>query len=116
MRVRHSTASDATFSTEGAGAWDADHTLENVWTELEVDFGTKPVYDATFQITDAAITATSKVVVMQSGKTATGRASGDMQWDAVNYAANADDGFATCYALCSPGPIVGRRILYYQVI
>lgn len=85
------------------------------WTELEVNFGNTPVYDANFTITDAAISAVSKIIVVPSGKTATGRTSGDWQWDGATFAALADVGFATCYVTFTPGPIVGRRNIQYQV-
>lgn len=85
------------------------------WTELEVDFGSTPVFDAQFTITDAAISTTSKVAVVPSGKVATGRTAGDWQWDGGTFAALAGSGSATCYATFSPGPIVGRRYIQYQV-
>jgi hypothetical protein len=86
-----------------------------VWTELDVDFGAKPVYDAQFTITDAGISASSKVVVMPSGKASTGRTADDWRWDGAVFAANPASGSATCYATFLPGPIVGFRKLQYQV-
>lgn len=86
------------------------------WTEVEVDFGSTPVYDAAFTITDAAITSPSvKVIVVPSGKPATGRTADDWQWDGGSFAANPGTGSAACYATFFPGPIVGKRKLQYQV-
>lgn len=85
------------------------------WTEVEVDFGTDPVYDASFVITDAAISGTSKVQVLPCGKAATGRTSDDWQWDGAAFAANPGSGSATCYVTFSPGPIVGPRKVQYSV-
>jgi hypothetical protein len=87
----------------------------SVWTEMDVDFGTKPVYDAQFTITDAGISASSKVMVLPSGKASTGRTADDWQWDGAVFAANPASGSATCYATFLPGPIVGFRKLQYQV-
>ena len=85
------------------------------WTEVEIDFGTDPVYEASFTITDAAITGASKMQVLPCGKAATGRTADDWQWDGAAFAANPGSGSATCYATFSPGPIVGPRKVQYSV-
>lgn len=86
------------------------------WTEVEIDFGSTPVYEATFTITDAAITSSAvKVILVPSGKAATGRTADDWQWDGGTFAANPGTGSATCYAAFFPGPIVGKRKLQYSV-
>jgi len=87
----------------------------SVWTEYEIDFGTTPVYDATFTVTDATVTALTEVAVVQSGATATGRAAGDALFDAITYAAVPAAGSFTLYALAYPGPVVGKRKILYQV-
>jgi hypothetical protein len=86
-----------------------------LWTEVEVDFGSDPAYEASFTITDAGITAASKVQVLPCGKAATGRTADDWQWDGATFAANPGSGSATCYAVFTPGPIVGRRKVQYSV-
>ena len=86
------------------------------WTEVEVDFGSVPVYEATFTITDAAITSSAvKMAIIPCGKAATGRTADDWQWDGGTFAANPGAGSAECYAAFFPGPIVGKRKLQYQV-
>ena len=85
------------------------------WVEVEIDFGALPVYGAEFVITDAAITATSKVQVLPCGKAAAGRTADDWAWDGAAFAANPGTGSATCYAHFLPGPIVGRRTVQYSV-
>jgi len=85
------------------------------WTEVEIDFGSDPVYDAQFTITDAAITGTSKVQVLPCGKAATGRTADDWQWDGAAFAANPGSGSALCYVTFSPGPVVGPRKVQYSV-
>lgn len=86
------------------------------WTELEVDFGASPIYEDSFTITDAAITALGQIVVVPCGKAATGRTADDWQWDGAIFAANPGAGSATCYVTFHPGPIVGRRMIQYQVV
>jgi hypothetical protein len=84
-------------------------------TEIEVDFGTKPVFDALFSVTDAAVSGTSKVTVVESGKPATSRVAGDAQWDAILSAANPTTGSFALYCTAQPGPVVGKRKLHYMV-
>lgn len=85
------------------------------WVEVEIDFGSAPVYGAEFTITDAAISAASKVQVLPCGKAATGRTADDWAWDGAAFAATPAVGSATCYAHFLPGPIVGRRKVQYSV-
>lgn len=85
------------------------------WTESEVDFGSKPVYSASFTITDAAISAASKVQVLPCGKAATGRTADDWAWDSAAFAANPGAGSATCYVTFVPGPVVGKRKVQYSI-
>lgn len=85
------------------------------WTETEVDFGSTPRYDKSFTVTDAAISAGSKVAVVASGKAATGRSAGDDLWDAITYSALPAAGSMTVYAYANPGPVVGKRKIQYQV-
>lgn len=86
------------------------------WTEVEVDFGSMPVYDSTFTITDAAITSSAvKVIINPCGKAATGRTADDWQWDTCNVVANPGTGSATCYVVFFPGPIAGRRKFQYTI-
>lgn len=86
------------------------------WTEIEVDFGTLPVYSAEFTITDAAITSSAvKMQVLPCGKAATGRTADDWAWDGATFAANPGTGSATCYAYFLPGPVVGPRKIQYSV-
>lgn len=85
-------------------------------TEIEIDFGTKPVPSKSFTITDAAVSATSKISIVPSAKTATGRVNtDDMEWDGLNLAAVAGTGSFTVYAVANPGPVVGKRVINYIV-
>ena len=83
-------------------------------TETEVDFGTTPTTDALFTITDAGVSATSKIIVQASGKPATGRVAGDDQWDSITYSANPGTGSFSVYAKAS-GSVVGKRKIHYTV-
>jgi len=82
---------------------------------IEYDFGSSPVYDAEFTITDSNITLTSTVIVTPGGA-ATGRTADDWRWDGASIGVVAGSGSATCYVTFSPGPIVGKRKFNYTVI
>lgn len=84
-------------------------------SSVEINFGTSPVYDAQFTITDAQITSSS-IVLVAPGGAATGRTADDWQWDGASASAVSGNGSATCYVTFSPGPIVGRRKFNYTVI
>jgi hypothetical protein len=85
-------------------------------TEAEVDFGTTPRWEAQFTITDAAVLSTSKIIISESGKIATGRvAAGDAQWDSISIAALPATGSFIAYCRADPGPVVGKRKLHYMV-
>lgn len=99
----------------GGTAWRAGGAGAS-WTEAEIDFGSAPVYSASFTITDAAITSSAvKLQVLPCAKAATGRTADDWEWDGATFAANPGTGSATCYALFTPGPIVGRRRIQYSI-
>jgi hypothetical protein len=86
------------------------------WTSTEVDFGSdKPVYSATFTVTDNSCAADSKIAVISSGDAATGRAAGDDLWDSITYSAIPAAGFFTLYANSNPGPVAGKRKILYSI-
>lgn len=85
-------------------------------TNVEVDFGSTPVTEATFVVTDAAVSGTSKILVSESGTAATGRAAGDALWDSISCAAVPGSGSFTLYCKANPGPVVDKRTLSYMVL
>lgn len=86
-----------------------------VITEVEIDFGSSPVYDKTFTITDASVSGTSKIMVTPSGAAPTGLTSDEWLWDALGFAALAGSGSFTLYAHAQPGPVSGKRKILYTV-
>src|SRR5574343_396988 len=82
-------------------------------TETTINFGTKPVYDKSFTITDAGVTGSSKILIFPSGNAPSGRHSDDWQWDSITFAAVAGSGQFTLYANAN-GPVEGTRNIYYQ--
>jgi hypothetical protein len=85
-------------------------------TETEIDFGSgAPLYEKKFTITDAGVSPTSKVFVVQSGSVATSRVGDDAEWDSVDYAAKSGTGEFTLLAVATPGPIKGKRKIFYTI-
>lgn len=97
------------YSSSGGGGGSA------VWTEEELDFGSTPVADKTFVITDATVTATSKIAVVGSAKIPTAGTGDEGLLDIVVYTAKPAAGSFTIYAMALPGPIQGNRNILYQV-
>lgn len=81
------------------------------WTQITIDFGSDPVYDKTFTVVDATVSATSKIVASESGDSA----SDSVLWDGLSFAAGALAGSFTLYVSANPGPVSGTRKVYYQV-
>lgn len=98
----------------GMNAWGGT-AIPFTWSETEIDFGSSPIYDAQFTLTDVTIASNSKILVMPSGNAATDRTADDWQWDMGMFVATPATGSATVYAQFFPGPIVGKRKIQYQI-
>jgi len=85
--------------------WNAEHVISI--TSATVDFGTTPVYNKSFTVVDADCTTSNKVFIC--GTAATDEA----EFDAITYAAKANNGTITVYANAQPGPVSGARTFYY---
>lgn len=100
------------LTTGGAGA---DPSWQPLLTEVEIDFGSTPVYEATFSVSDARVSGTRLVSVSPSGNAPTGLTSDEWLWDAIGFAALPGSGSFTLYAHAEPGPVSGKRKILYQV-
>lgn len=83
-------------------------------TEVEVDLGNDGRTSGSFTITDAAISATSKVFVLASGNTATNKGTGELEMDAIVCASKPGSGSATVYWVAT-GLVKGRFKFIYMV-
>jgi len=82
-------------------------------TETEIDFGTTPVTEKSFTITNGAITTSSLVMVSPSGKAATGRVGNDYSWETFSFSVVPGTGKFELTANCSNGSVVGKRKILY---
>lgn len=64
----------ATVSGGGGGS---------TWTAVEIDFGVDAKFVAKLTVVDASVTATTKVMVLQSGIAATGRQADENEMDSI---------------------------------
>lgn len=66
-------------------------------TEVEIDFGNSAKFEVTTTVVDAAVSATSKIIILQSGIAATGRQADENYYDGI---------------ICTATPGSGSFLLY----
>ena len=84
-------------------------------TEVEIDFGSKPVNDKTFVITDGTVTNTNKIIVFPSPNNVTGQLGNDWEVDNAIFSATANTGSITLY-VNAQFSMNGKRKIYYQIL
>lgn len=84
-------------------------------TEVELDFGTKPVNNKTFTIIDVTIVNTNKIIITPSPSNATGQLGNDWEVDNAIFSAKANTGNFTLY-VNAQFSMNGKRKLYYQIL
>lgn len=84
-------------------------------TSYELDFGAVPTPDKQFTITDAGVSASSKITIFPNANPATGRVGNDYAWDIITFSAIPATGTFELYATVVNGSVVGKRNIYYSV-
>jgi len=84
-------------------------------TEVELDFGSTATAYANFSVTDAAVTATSKLLWTQSGNTPTGGQTDDSEMDPVACSIRPATGSFTARCKAMDGPVRGKLKFWYSV-
>lgn len=84
-------------------------------TETEIDFGTKPVNNKTFTITDAMVSGSNKIIVIGSASNATGQVGNDWEVDSAMFSTKSNSGNFTLY-VNSQFSMSGKRKIYYQIL
>lgn len=99
----------------GDGSWAAAGGAGAPWVEAEIDFGSNPIVSKRFTIASVGVTASSKILVLPSGKVATGRVGDDWEWDSITLSAipGTDQFVVTAHA---SSRVVGKRTIQYQVL
>ena len=83
--------------------------------EVEIDFGSIAVWDATFTITDATISATSKIIITHSGNAATGKEADENEMDNLVCTPRPTAGSFDLFCSGVPGAVEGKFKLFYAV-
>ena len=81
--------------------------------QVEVDFGPVPTSYGVFTVTDAAVSALSRLHVVQAGNAATGRSADENEMDPIAFSARASAGVLTITGRTLDGPVVGRYVVDY---
>lgn len=84
-------------------------------TEIEIDFGAKPVNDKIFIITDARVSNENKILIFPSPNNIIGQSGNDWEVDNAIFSAKANTGNITLY-INSQFSMNGKRKIYYQII
>ena len=83
--------------------------------EVEIDFGAAALREKRFTITNAAVTAATKIVATQSGKAATGRSADENEMDYLHLRAVPGAGTFTLHAACLTGRVSGKFKVSYLI-
>jgi hypothetical protein len=97
----------ATINVTGSGGSSA--------TQIEVNFGTIPTRSKTFTITDATVSASTPLIITQSGAAAPGRQSDENEMDPIVFSGTPGSGQFTLIASALNGPVVGNYMVNYVV-
>lgn len=83
--------------------------------EVEVDFGSVPVWSKVLTVIDATITTASKIIAVQSGKAASGREADENEMDPILFSATPQSGQMLLIANPQAGPVGGSYKVNYIV-
>jgi hypothetical protein len=81
----------------------------------EIDFGPTPTYDASFIITDAAVSVANYILPTQAGIVATGRQLDEDEMDKLIMVAEAGAGQFILKVHSTTGPVAGKYKIGYQI-
>ena len=85
------------------------------WYQTSVNFGSNPTWNGAFTITNAFASTTSYIIVLMSGNSPTGLNEEEAEWDVITFAAKSLSGSFIVRAAAFPGPVSGRRKIFYLI-
>ena len=85
------------------------------WTTVEIDFGTAARFVAKATVTDASVSATSKLIAVQAGTAATGRQADENELDAITCRGIPATGTFTLICSCERSVTHGLFKVHYTV-
>jgi hypothetical protein len=98
----------------GDGTWAAVTAVASI-SQTEIDFGTTPVAEASFLITDAAVTPSSRLLGVVAYVAPTGKDLDELDMDGIDLKFAPGSGQFTLYARGLDGYVADKFIIYYQV-
>lgn len=99
---------DGTFATPASSSL--------AFTDVQIDFGANPVFDAKISIVDGAAAPGQYVVINLGNKFASAAELDGYQWDGLIVAAVPAAGQIDLYIQANPGPVSGTREISYALI
>lgn len=84
-------------------------------TEIEIDFGSSGEFVYTATVVDAAVSAISKIIFLQSGIAATGRQADENEMDSITCNATPGSGSFVIYCQCQRSPTHGKFKINYSI-
>jgi hypothetical protein len=84
-------------------------------TQVEIDFGSTPTSYKTFVISDASITSSSKILVMQAGDAPTGKSADENEMDYLKFSAIPGSGQFTLNAYSIDGSVINKFKINYTI-
>lgn len=85
------------------------------YTEVEIDFGSTPVYSKIITVTDATVSGSSRVIVKALAEDATDTKKDEWQFDVIQMVPEVGTGEFYLHCLAVPGPVMGKRKIIYSV-
>ena len=85
-----------------------------IFNSFTVNFGTSPVYDSYFTITDAGVTSSSNILVTRSGATAGGQDADENELADFSITVTPGTGNFSLYLQCQDGLVAGQFTFYYS--
>lgn len=83
-------------------------------SSAEINVGALPTIEAVIVVTDASVTATSKIIAVHSGIAATGKDADEAEMDVIILRCTPNGGSFTVYVLSLTGPVSGLFKINYQ--
>lgn len=98
----------------GDGTWNTPTAIVDM-TQVEIDFGTDPIYSKEFTITDAGVSGTSQIMATMALEAPTGKEVDEIEMDMLKLMCQAGSGQFILYAEALEGRVLGAFKINYLV-
>jgi len=84
------------------------------YKQVEIDFGSTPVYEETFTITDSEVTTSSIIIVQTAYVAPTGKSLDELEFDSFDFRCAAGTGNFTLYVRSLEGLVADKFKINYS--